>query len=396
MRLGTANTYDNALEQLFRRQAELSTQQEKLTSGKKVNRASDDPTGATQAERALTRMSRLQIEQRALEVQRNALSSAESTLGDAGSLVQSFRDLVVNAGNGGYTAKDRSTLAKQMLGLREQLFALANRRDSNGVPLFGGLGSAGAPFVDSTTGVSFQGIPGQRASTETGVPAAMDGQAVWLNVPTGNGVFTTSLGAGNAGTAWTDVGQVIGPGALTGDNYTISFNVAGGATTYDVIDTITATTVLSAQPYKDGAAIQFDGMSMVVRGTPQNADTLQIAPSSQSDMFKVLDDAIANIDGASGDNKLTQAVTRALAQIDSGMDRLQAARGQAGDWLNRVDSISSRQESRNVQLEADRSRAEDLDMVQGISDFQKFQTGYQAALQSYAQVQRLSLFNFIN
>ena len=35
-------------------------------------------------------------------------------------------------------------------------------------------------------------------------------------------------------------------------------------------------------------------------------------------------------------------------------------------------------------------------MVKGISDFTRIQTGYQAALQSYAQVQKLSLFNFIS
>lgn len=396
MRLGSANTFDNALEQLYKRQAELSGQQEKLTSGKKINRVSDDPSGAVQAERAMTRVSRIEIEQRALEIQRNALSSAESTLGNAGSLAQSFRDLVLAAGNGGYSPKDRGTLARQMVGLRDQLFALANQRDSNGVPLFGGLGSAGAPFVDGAAGVSFQGVPGQRASTEVSVPGAMDGQAVWLNVPTGNGVFQVGLGAGNTGSAWTDAGQVTTPGTLTGDSYRVDFHVAAGITTYDVVDSTTATAVASGLPYQPGGAIQFDGMSFVVRGAPQDADTLQIGPSSRSDLFQVLDDAIASIDGASGGNRLTQAVTLALSQIDAGMERLQAARSQAGEWLNRADSIAGRQESHSIQLEADRSRAEDLDMVKGISDFQKFQTGYQAALQSYAQVQRLSLFNFIN
>jgi flagellar hook-associated protein 3 FlgL len=63
--------------------------------------------------------------------------------------------------------------------------------------------------------------------------------------------------------------------------------------------------------------------------------------------------------------------------------------------LGRVDRISSNQEKRSIQLESDRSRAEDLDMVKGISDFNNLQTGYQAALQTYAQVQKLSLFNFI-
>ena len=92
----------------------------------------------------------------------------------------------------------------------------------------------------------------------------------------------------------------------------------------------------------------------------------------------------------------SQAVATALTQIDSGMDRLQAAQGQAGEWLNRADTIADAQKRQTVQLEADRVRAEDLDMVKGISDFQKIQTGYQAALQSYASVQKMSLFNFIN
>jgi flagellar hook-associated protein 3 FlgL len=41
------------------------------------------------------------------------------------------------------------------------------------------------------------------------------------------------------------------------------------------------------------------------------------------------------------------------------------------------------------------SSAEDADMVQAISEFQNQQTGYQAALQSYASVQRMSLFDYI-
>jgi flagellar hook-associated protein 3 FlgL len=35
-------------------------------------------------------------------------------------------------------------------------------------------------------------------------------------------------------------------------------------------------------------------------------------------------------------------------------------------------------------------------MVQAVSDFSNKQTSYQAALQSYSMVQKLSLFNYIN
>ena len=407
MRLGSANTYDRALQNLYSRQTELSNQQEKLTSGKNVNRPSDDPTGAAQAERALTRLARISSDNRSLEVQRSAITLAESTLGDATSLVQKLRELVITAGNAGYSASDRKSVAQEMRGLRDQLFALANARDANGTPLFGALGSASAPFTDSSGGVSFNGVAGQRASTETSIPGTMDGQAVWMNVASGNGSFALSTGTGNTGNLWTNTGQVLTPASLTGHNYTITFSVVGAATTYSVQDTtnIPATTVLPAPAvppspnptYTPGQAITVDGLSLVANGAPANGDTVQVVPSTTTNLFKVMDDAITAI----GDPNLTssqraQAVGLALTQVDTGMNQLQAARSQAGEWMNRADNIQDAQEGRTLQLSADKSRAEELDMVKGISDFTRFQTGYQTALQSYAQVQKLSLFNFIS
>jgi len=397
-RLSTANAYENSLNRLSSRQTALAELQEKLTAGKKVLRPSDDPTGAAQAERAMTRISRIDTEQRALNVQKNSMALAESTLGQATETLQSIRDLVVSAGNGGYTGVNRTSIAQQLSALREQLFAHANKVDSNGVPLFGGLGSASAPFTDAIAGVTFNGIAGQAAASTTAIPSAMDGQAVWMNVASGNGVFDVSLGAGNTGTAWTDVGQVVNPSVVTGDNYTVTFTVTATTppvTTYDIVNTTTAATVATGQPYTKGQSIQFDGMAIRVDGDPANGDTLAVAPSTTTNIFKVLDDAITGIRGAENGHTLNQAFTRALAEIDTGMGRIQSARGFAGDLLNRADTIESNQLTKSVQLQADRSRAEDIDMIKGISDFQNQQTGYSAALQTYAQVQRLSLFNFL-
>jgi flagellar hook-associated protein 3 FlgL len=401
MRLSSANAYDNALQNIYARQSELTGQQEKLTSGKNVNRVSDDPTGAAQAERALTRLTRIASDNRALEVQRSALTLAESTLGDATSVVQRLRELTVSAGNGAYSALDRSSIAKEMTGLREQLFAMANSRDSNGTPLFGGLGSASAPFSDSASGVSFNGVAGQQAGSEVGLPTAMDGQAVWMNVRSGNGSFNLATATTNTGSLWTNTGQVLNPTALTGHDYSVTFTVApgvGGATTYSVQDNTTANPTLPTnQPYVPGQAITFDGLSLVANGTPANGDAVSVSPSTTTNMFKVIDDAIAAIgDSTTTSSQRAQATGLALTQIDTGMNQLQAARSQAGQWLNRADQIQSTQEGRAVQLEAEKSRAQDLDMVKGISDFTRIQTGYQAALQSYAQVQKLSLFNFIS
>ncbi len=394
-RLGSANTYDNAVRQLTARQSQMSSLQEQLTAGKKVLRPSDDPSGAAQAERAITRMARVTTDQRALEVQRNAVGTAESTLGDAITAVQTFRALAVQAGNTSLTGTDRASIAQQMTTLRDQILGYANEKDSNGQPLFGGLGSTAAPFSDTSGGVTFNGIAGQTAGGAVSVPATLDGAATWMNVPTGNGVFAITQASGTS-TVYTDAGKVTDPSAVTGGNYNIVFTVSGGATTYNVLNTTTGTTVQSAQPYRQGQAIAFDGISLTPSGTPANGATLQVKPSTRSSLFGVLDAAIAGIRDATSTGAVAQNVSQALVQIDSGLSRLQSSRGTAGDLLNRVDDISGRQADRSIQLEADRSRAEDIDMVKGVSDFQTQQTAYSAALGSYAQIQKQSLFNFIS
>jgi flagellar hook-associated protein 3 FlgL len=184
MRITTGFTFESSIAQLQRRQAALSEAQEKLTSGKRVQRASDDPAAAAQAERALAAMKRAESQQRALAASRNAMQLAESALGDAGELVQQARELVVGAGNASYTDAQRRTLAEALRGLRNDLLAVANRTDGTGRYLFGGQGAASAPLVDTPAGVAYAGSTGrQSAPAGEDAPLSIDGQAAWLDAP---------------------------------------------------------------------------------------------------------------------------------------------------------------------------------------------------------------------
>jgi flagellar hook-associated protein 3 FlgL len=142
------------------------------------------------------------------------------------------------------------------------------------------------------------------------------------------------------------------------------------------------------------AVTAIPGLSVSITGSPVVGDTIALDP--RPSVFSVMGDAIRDIGNAIDGNAAKQAVGQALHNVDIGMSRISSVRGQAGDLLNRADRISANQEKRSIQVEGDRSRAEDLDMIKGVSDFQNQQTGYQAALQSYAQVQKLSLFNYIS
>ncbi len=409
-RLGSANAYDNAQRTLMSRQSTLAGQQENLTAGKRVLRASDDPTSAAQAERALNRISRIATDQRALDAQRNSITVAESTLGDVNDALQQFRELVVSAGNGSFSAADLKTVAQQLTGLRDQIVSLANRNDTNGLPLFGALGSALAPFVGPATATpdyTFNGLPGQLNNAEVSIPFSLDGDSAFMLNTSRDGVYNVSAMPATSQLR-TSAATLNPPTPATGSSYSItigtvdSTSVPGTTTvTYGITETPNVTgpfTGLTASyPSTQSANIvvtAMPGLSLSITGTPAPGDSLTINPSPS--IFSVLDNAIRDIGSATNGVAASQAVSQALGNIDIGMGRVSAVRGQAGELLNRADRINDSQSKRSIQMEADRSRAEDLDMVKGISDFQNQQTGYQAALQSYAQIQKLSLFNYIS
>jgi flagellar hook-associated protein 3 FlgL len=397
MRISTANAFDTGVDTLSRRQAELNALQEQLTTGKRVSRASDDPAAAARAERAMAAVGRSETSQRAVDASKVLMTQTESNLGDAGSLLQRARELLVTAGNASYSDSDRASAANELQSLRDQLMSIANQSDGAGTYPFGGQGATQKPFIDTPSGVQYVAATGQILSENgTALPLTTDGQAAWLSARTGNGVFVTSAAPGVQG-ATIDNGRVSDPTALTGADYTLQFSVAGGATTYAVLKN-GAPTAVTAAPYVSGQAITVDGMTVSVSGTPATGDQFQIAPSTPTlGVFAVLDNAIAALKtpGRTG-SQIAQSNADGLRDVDSVLGNLETARSAAGQVLNRIDSETDRLDSQKLASTTERSNAEDVDMVHAISDFQNKQTGYDAALKSYAAVQRLSLFQYVN
>jgi flagellar hook-associated protein 3 FlgL len=396
-RISTSQAFDASLLQLQKRQVELSESQQQMSSGKRVNRASDDPAAAARAERALASISHVEADKRSVEASRTQMTQTESALGDAGELLQHARELLVNAGNAAFSDTERQSIANELRGVREQLLTVANRSDGADGFLFGGQGSSQTPFVDAAGGVQYRGTAGQAQAAGTdSLPIALDGGATWSSARTGNGQFETSV-VTSTGSAWIDAGHVSDPSALTGSTYDIRFSGAAGATTYTVWKDGVATAQANV-PYQSGLAIDVDGMSVKVSGAPAAGDDFQLKPSTSSlSVFDVLDKAVADL-SASGKtgSQVAQDGAFNLRNIDQVMTRVQAARSDVGSMLNRIDGVDSRLDNLKLQGQTEKSNAEDLDMVQAISEFQSKQSGYDAALKSYSMVQHLSLFQYLN
>jgi flagellar hook-associated protein 3 FlgL len=181
MRITTMNAYDRGVSMLQKRQQELAESQIQLTSGKRVLRASDDPSAASRAERALAAMSRAESRMRALESGRDTMQLTETALGDAVELAQQAREKLVSAGNGSFSDSERQIVADSLRDLRTQLLAVANRTDGGGRSLFGGQGNTGDALADAPGGVIYLGTEGRlQAAAGEPMPMSTDGRAAWL------------------------------------------------------------------------------------------------------------------------------------------------------------------------------------------------------------------------
>ncbi len=399
-RISTAHLYDASIDALMHRQRELSETQRQLTTGKRINRASDDPAGAARAERALARELHTDANLRAVQASRSNMELSEATLGSAVELLQQAREAVLAAGNASYSDSERARIGEALVPIRAQLLALANTADGSGRSLFGGQGASQPPFIDAPGGVQFRGVAGQLAAGgEPGLMLSLDGLGIWLSAPTGNGVFETraASGAASTGSAWIDAGSVTDPSSLTGSSYSVQFSVAAGVTTYSVLQD-GAPTTLSNVAYTPDKAIEIDGIALRVHGSPADGDVFEALPSTpNSSAFDVLDRAATALrTPLRSAAQIRQGLSNDLRDIDAVLGQLQSARALAGEALNRMDGNDARLANAKLQAQSERSDAEDLDMVQAISAFQARQVGYDAALKTYSSVQRLSLFQYIS
>ena len=394
-RISTSNAYDGALNNLMSRQDNLTATQEQMTSGKRVIKASDDPTAAARAERARALEERTTASMKAVDASSNAMTLTESALGDANELLQQARELMVSAGDASFSDAERASKASAIKAIREQLLAVANRPDGQGGYVFSGQGSGGAPFVDKPGGVAFQGVGGSvNVATDEPLPLTLDGGSVWMSANSGNGVFVTRNT--NSSNAWIDAGRVTAPDQITSSTYDIQFNVSGGTTTYSVLKD--GNPVSSGNPFASGQEISVDGMSFAITGAPANGDDFQTTPSTRSlSVFDALDQAVARLSApGQGGPKVQQAVQDSLRDLDQCSSQISSARSYAGTTLQRLDGVKGRLDATELSAQTSRSSAEDLDMVKALSSFNQQQTGYQAALQSYATIQKLSLFQYLN
>ena len=172
-------TVDNGLQQSLGR---LQSAQEKLSSGKRINRFSDSPTDAATVLGLAARERDWDAYNKASDDATGWLNTQDQALQSSSSLLQRVRELALQAANGTNSDTGREAIASELDSLKDELASLANTTYM-GRSVFGGFQPA-AVTKNAAGGWTWAGgtaadAVNRRVAPEVTVKVNMDGNAVF-------------------------------------------------------------------------------------------------------------------------------------------------------------------------------------------------------------------------
>jgi flagellar hook-associated protein 3 FlgL len=280
---------------------------------------------------------------------------------------------------------------------------LANATDGNGEYLFAGYRTRTTPFEETAPGVVvYLGDEGRRevaVSASRSIALNDSGSEVLTRIKNGNTTFVSAATPGNSGTGIISPGSVTNSTAITGHDYSITFTVSAGVTTYSVTDTTSATTVVSNAPYVPGGQIAFDGLQVEIDGAPANADSYSVQPSANVSVFATLDTLRTALrsagTGAVENANLTNSLNTVHSNLQNALDRVLAVTTSVGARLRETETIVSSNQDLDLNYDTRLSELRDLDYARALSDLSYQQLQLEAAQKSFVLVAGLSLFGLL-
>jgi flagellar hook-associated protein 3 len=387
-----------------------------ITSGVRVNQASDDPGAIAAILETQSDIDRATQTQTNLQQASTVAASADGALASASSLLDRLRSLAAQGANSTATAATRTTLSQQVQAIEQQLVSIANTQ-VEGRYIFGGddpnaqpytlqpgtfstpaknlndpaaLFDKGTPATDSESfQVTYMDTLGAVQNTTVSIPATATG----ISGSTFVSQLNTALTAGGV----TGVTAQIGAGdalQFTGSNivsivHTLTPGVTQGVAANNdsltgVIQNNTAantTTISNAA----GSAI-LPGMTAQQIFDARNPDGTPAAGNIFQAVYALGQALAAN------DQPGVQAVALALPASVAQLGQTTTSYGNTQSWLAQAADDAS---SKLVNLHQVLGSLRDTDVAQAATDLTLANTAMQAALAAHGSLNVRSLFDYI-
>ena len=154
-------------------QNNLNSAMEKLSTGKRINSASDDAAGQAISMRLAAEISGLKVASRNAADGQSLIDTAEGALQESSSLLLRMRELAVQAQNGTLQAADKEALALEFDALEAEVTRISDSTTWGGMQILAGAVPAGHKFrIGPAASDNLTHVIANMAATAIGLLAA--------------------------------------------------------------------------------------------------------------------------------------------------------------------------------------------------------------------------------
>ncbi len=370
MQVNTNVAANNAYRNLATTQNDLSKSLEKLSSGLRINRASDDAAGLAVSEGLKSQVGGLTVASRNAQDAVSVIQTAEGSLNEVQSILQRVRDLAVQAGNDSNNTESREAIQTEVTALTKELTRISDSTNFNGTDLL--KGGADLSFQVGANGDSSSQIKvkldGANVATIKNALAgfAADGTTA-LTGKTASGVAITAA----------DVTGTVVIGQASGKSVTVDFGAKDASrTNEDVLAT------LKSQLGSDFKTTGASGVYTIASTDSDAAGAVTVAAGTTG-ITGVGTAGTANIGAL--DFTSAEGAARAINTLDKEITNVSTARASLGADQNRFESVIKNLAVSKENLTAAGSRIRDTDMAEEMVKYTRANILSQAGTAMLAQ-----------
>ena len=349
----------------------LGVKLERLASGLRVNRASDDAAGLAVREGFRAEISGLKVNVSNAEQATNLLQVAEGSLNEVNAILVRMRELSVQSSSSTVTDENREAIQAEFTQLSTEIDRIANATVYNEQSLLSGFGnqvdaSSTALTASNTSGVTAIKISGAAAGNYTFVDGGSDGE-----VTLGNGTTTQTIRLATL---------LDGSDVATGTQIVANFDRVG------VQVTLAGASVSNATgSYSDG---DLEAQTIVVAaGT---GGSFQVGPTDRA--YNRIEVNVGDMSASGANLNLNTAsvatissARSSITSIDQAITRVSQERGELGAFQNRLSFTIAYTENEIENIQASEASISDADIASEVTDFTRAQILSQAATAMLAQ-----------
>ena len=427
MQVSTKLFNDQQVRQFGKLTEDIQQKQEKISSGKAILRASDDPvvaanlSAAKEQEQLLSR-----FEENSYKAQLR-LDASDKTINEAMSVMTRIAELATQARSPVFDGFSRKAILTEVQALRETLVDLANTKDANGESLFSGYKTDKQAYVRSPDGsVHYNGDRGVhtvQVSENVNVATGLDGETVFGRVETQNGrrsVFEIVDGVMASIDPLREINEIATADRraeialkLPRQNQDWSFSLTGSLGSVQIEATLAEGSeeklaeAINAKSDQTGITAEFDPKTSKITLVEESSSTIvvqnihiegQEIANKDADYhleFTTIDEYGKKVGGTRILTDEDQLLGSGIENLLASIDHLSIQQAVVGAQMSKADIQADVIQTRKLAVTKDISAMGDADLAKLVTELQAQLTNRDAAQQAFAKIGQQSLFDYI-